>query len=153
MTYPDYTTEVQRKRTSHIKVNQLLCECNITYSLLFSARLRVVDEGKTQIFPSAEDAWTWLLGQSAPRRPSRGSLADQPQLKKTSGIKMRPSKAQLAEGQAKALIEATQLTSNQYAAFRDDKALDSASSLGRSSESTVPATLGPEVTPHIPDDL
>ncbi|KAJ1091700.1 hypothetical protein NDU88_004817 [Pleurodeles waltl] len=107
--YLDYTMEVQHKRTSYINVKQLLYECNITYSLLFAARLQVVDEGKSHIFPSPEDAWTWLHAKGLVRSHREDLLegawlTPQPQ---KSGIKMHPSKAQAAEGQAQALIEAT----------------------------------------------
>ncbi|KAJ1116987.1 hypothetical protein NDU88_005188 [Pleurodeles waltl] len=58
--YRDYTVEVQRKRASFTKVKQLLCDSNLTYSLLFPAHLWVIDGERTHIFSSLEDAWTWL---------------------------------------------------------------------------------------------
>ncbi|KAJ1141568.1 hypothetical protein NDU88_007896 [Pleurodeles waltl] len=156
--YLDYTMEVQCRQTSYVKVKQLLCVCNITYSLLFTARLWAVDEGKNHIFPSPKDAWMCLhakgLIKSHREDPLEGTwLTPQRWRKKRSGIKMRPSKVQVAEGQAQALIEATQITSNPYTSRCDDKAFDSDSSMGRSSESTVPLMLGPEVTPCMADDL
>ncbi|KAJ1152101.1 hypothetical protein NDU88_004878 [Pleurodeles waltl] len=88
------------------------------------------------------------------RTPPEGTwMTHQPRRKKRIGSKMCPSKAQAAVGQAQALLEVTQLTSNPYTALHDDKVLDSDISTGRASGSTVSLPLGPVVTPRTADDL
>ncbi|KAJ1092542.1 hypothetical protein NDU88_005652 [Pleurodeles waltl] len=85
------------------------------------ARLRVVDECKIHIFPTPEDAWTSAhakgLVEPYSGDPPEGTwLTPQPRRKKRTASKMRPSRAQAAMDQAKALLEATKLSSNPYAA-------------------------------------
>ncbi|KAJ1156002.1 hypothetical protein NDU88_008727 [Pleurodeles waltl] len=119
---------------------------------VMDGRTRVVDEGRIHIFSTPEDAWMWAhaKGFVEPHSgdPPEGIwLTPQPRRKKRTGGKMRPSRAQAAVGQAQAVLEATQLSSNPYAALHDGKVSDSDSSMGRASGSMVPSSLGPEVTP------
>ncbi|KAJ1201518.1 hypothetical protein NDU88_005327 [Pleurodeles waltl] len=111
------------------------------------ARLRVVDEGRTHIFPSHEDAWTWVhvkgLVEPHSEDPPEGTwLTPQPRRKKRNGSKINPSRVQAAVGQAQALLEAIQLTSSPYAALHYDKVLDSDLVMGHASGSTVTSPLG-----------
>ena len=58
--YPDVTTEVQRHRTSFLKIKNQLRSLSIQYALIYPAKLRVVDGDSTRFFTTPEDAWTWL---------------------------------------------------------------------------------------------
>ncbi|KAJ1083279.1 hypothetical protein NDU88_003438 [Pleurodeles waltl] len=68
--FPDFTIEVQNKRTSFMAVKRALREEGIHYyySLLFPARLRVISEGQTVFFQTPDEAWGWLEA-----RGTRGS--------------------------------------------------------------------------------
>ncbi|KAJ1161502.1 hypothetical protein NDU88_001987 [Pleurodeles waltl] len=139
----DITMELQRQRASFAKVKQLLWECN---------------REKTHFFPSTEDAWTGVLakGLVSPQSDAIKTedwVTPQTRCKKKPGIAMHPSRAQAAASQPQALMEANQFSSNQYAPLPKDKSIHSNSSQGRSSASTSPSAFGPELTPHIADDL
>lgn len=59
MMFPDYTLETQRQRRSFDAVKARFRVKGIRYSILFPAKLRVVD-GKVRIFINPKDAGTWL---------------------------------------------------------------------------------------------
>lgn len=64
MFFPDYTIQVQRQRYSFMAVKRRLRQCNLKYSLLFPARLRVVANGKHISSPpqrKQRTGWTPLI--------------------------------------------------------------------------------------------
>lgn len=58
--FPDYTLETQRQRRSFSAVKAKLRVKGIRYSILFPAKLRVVDGETVRIFTSPKDANAWL---------------------------------------------------------------------------------------------
>ncbi|KAJ1186381.1 hypothetical protein NDU88_003163 [Pleurodeles waltl] len=65
----------------------------------------------------------------------------------------RPSKAQVAESQQRALREANLFTSPQRQTYLDPEKANSDLSVDQSSGSSSPSALGPELTPRTTDDL
>ena len=60
MLFPDYTAAIQQQRSSFLTVKRKLHALNLKYALLFPARLRVTDDGKTHFFETPTEAWSWL---------------------------------------------------------------------------------------------
>ena len=58
--YPDFTVEVQRKRSSYMEVKASLRKIGLKYAFLFLAKLRVVEAGEVHFFNSPSEAWQWL---------------------------------------------------------------------------------------------
>ena len=56
----DYTLAVQHQRSTFLLIKNILRELGLKYSLLFPARLRVVQNGKVHFFDAPADAWTWI---------------------------------------------------------------------------------------------
>ncbi|KAJ1145500.1 hypothetical protein NDU88_011786 [Pleurodeles waltl] len=158
--YPDYTTEVQRKRATFVKAKQVLRDNNISHSLMFPARLRVVDGDRTHIFLTSEDAWTWLhaKGLVDPVEESTEQkewLAQHPRRRKkpSKGTTLRPSKSQAVYEQAQALKEANMFSVMRTPAGNGASITDSDSSGCQHSPPSSPLTSGPAITPCTADDL
>ena len=58
--FPDYTMRVQQQRRSFLAVKQKLRAMQISYMLLFPAKLKVLFNGKTLFFETPESAWDWV---------------------------------------------------------------------------------------------
>lgn len=58
--FPDYTMETQRQRRSFDAVKAALRKKGIKYSVLFPAKLRVIDGETARFFTSPKDASAWL---------------------------------------------------------------------------------------------
>lgn len=65
MLFPDYSVETQRQRRTFDQVKAQMRVKGLKYSMLFPARLRVVDGETTKFFTSPEEAARWL--ESLPR--------------------------------------------------------------------------------------
>lgn len=65
MLFPDYSVETQRQRRTFDQVKAQMRTRGLKYSMLFPARLRVVDGETTKFFTSPEEASRWL--ESLPR--------------------------------------------------------------------------------------
>ncbi|KAJ1218179.1 hypothetical protein NDU88_005762 [Pleurodeles waltl] len=78
LVFPNYTCEVQYRCRSYKSVKQKLRAMQLTYMLLFPARIKVFMDGKYFFFDSSEAAWDWLTeeGRLARRGPpcSGGAL-------------------------------------------------------------------------------
>lgn len=57
--FPDYARAVEKQRSSFLDVKRRLRENHIQYSLLFSARLKIIHDGTTHFFTEAEEASDW----------------------------------------------------------------------------------------------
>ncbi|KAJ1169838.1 hypothetical protein NDU88_001726 [Pleurodeles waltl] len=57
MFLPDYTIAVQQQCNNFLAVKRHLREMGFAYSLLFPARLRVVDAGTMHFLTTPEEAW------------------------------------------------------------------------------------------------
>ncbi|XP_041430045.1 NIMA-related kinase 6 S homeolog isoform X1 [Xenopus laevis] len=71
--YPDYSQVVQKQRASYQGVKRRLRNAGILYSMLYPAKLRVVQGDRTHFFVTALDADKWLdtlppSRQNSPRR-------------------------------------------------------------------------------------
>lgn len=60
MIFPDYSVETQHLRRTFDQVKAHLRTKGLKYSMLFPARLRVVDGESTRYFTSPEEALQWL---------------------------------------------------------------------------------------------
>lgn len=58
--YPDFSAEVQRKRLRFTDVKQRLQRLQITYAMLYPAKLRVTVGGQVSFFETATEAAAWL---------------------------------------------------------------------------------------------
>lgn len=58
--FPDYTMETQRQRRSFDAVKAGLRRRGVKYSILFPAKLRVVDGESIRFFTNPKDAAAWL---------------------------------------------------------------------------------------------
>ncbi|KAJ1140003.1 hypothetical protein NDU88_006364 [Pleurodeles waltl] len=72
----DYTCEVQARRCSYEGVKQKLRAMQLTYMLLFPARLKVLFNGKAFFFDSPETAWDWLMEENRGMRREPPCLGD-----------------------------------------------------------------------------
>ncbi|KAJ1203015.1 hypothetical protein NDU88_006810 [Pleurodeles waltl] len=80
LVFPDYTREIQARRRSYEHVKQKLRSMQLTYMLLFPARLKVLMDERSFFFESPETAWGWLTEEGrvawkGPLRSGRGSPA------------------------------------------------------------------------------
>lgn len=60
MLFLDYSVVTQRLRRTFEHVNAQLCAKVLKYSMLFLARLRVIDGETTRYFTSPEDVSHWM---------------------------------------------------------------------------------------------
>lgn len=58
--FPDFSTEVQKRRQNFTEAKRRLRIKNLKYSMLFPARLRVEDDGRAVFFDTPEDTIAWL---------------------------------------------------------------------------------------------
>lgn len=58
--YPDFSPGLQKRRAEFLKIKRSLQGYDVTYSLLYPARLRVNALGGSQFFDSPKKALTWL---------------------------------------------------------------------------------------------
>lgn len=58
--YPDFMTEVQKKRRQFSQVRAWLREKELKYAMLYPTRLRIQDQERTHFFTIAEAASDWL---------------------------------------------------------------------------------------------
>lgn len=58
--FPDFSAALQKLRASYINVKKRLRGLNLSYSMSFPAKLRVVHEDKTVFFTSPSDAESWM---------------------------------------------------------------------------------------------
>lgn len=67
--FPDFSAALQKLRASYINVKKRLRGLNITYSMSFPAKLRVIYGDKTVFFTSPNEADSWMntLRKSPPR--------------------------------------------------------------------------------------
>ncbi|KAJ1190801.1 hypothetical protein NDU88_000120 [Pleurodeles waltl] len=124
--YPDYTAEVQRKHATFNTAKQILRDKNYSYSLMYPAKLRVVDGERSHIFPISEDAWTWihakgLIDPTAETRTQKEWLTPQPRRKKKSTCKTEsgPTKSQVEAEQLQILKLANRFSSIQPRSNQD----------------------------------
>ncbi|KAE8579981.1 hypothetical protein XENTR_v10024258 [Xenopus tropicalis] len=68
--YPDFSAEVRKTRAKFTEVKQQLRQRRIPYAMIFPARLRITDNGKTHFFNTPEETTAWL--ETRPRNsPNR----------------------------------------------------------------------------------
>lgn len=58
--YPDFSTEVQKRRMLFQDIKRRLRALQVPYAMLYPAKLRVVALGSTRFFESPKDAVSWL---------------------------------------------------------------------------------------------
>lgn len=58
--YPDFSAEVQRRRTKFTDVKRQLRILQLPYAMLYPAKLRIAVRGHAQFFESAKEASAWL---------------------------------------------------------------------------------------------
>lgn len=58
--FPDFSAATQKQRAAFQSVKQRLRECSLPYSMLYSAKLRVIHKGNAQFFTSPKEANHWL---------------------------------------------------------------------------------------------
>lgn len=97
MIFPDYTRLVQQRRQSFTAAKAKLRELQISYALLFPARLRVVYRSKTLFFDTPEAVFQWtdetvrVKPHTPPRRGSDTSSSGVPR-ENARTQKRRPKK-------------------------------------------------------------
>lgn len=66
--YPDFSSATQKQRASFVHVKKRLRDLQLAYSMLYPAKLRVVDRGKVSFFSSPIEASRWLdtRGRNSP---------------------------------------------------------------------------------------
>lgn len=67
--FPDFSAALQKLRASYINVKKRLRGLNISYSMSFPAKLRVIHEDKTVFFTSPTEADAWM--NTLRRTPTR----------------------------------------------------------------------------------
>lgn len=72
--YPDYSAALQRQRSSFLGVKRRLRDLGIKYSMIFPAKLRIIDGDRPQFFERPEGALHWLE-----TRPSRQRQSPRPE--------------------------------------------------------------------------
>lgn len=58
--YPDFSAEVQRRRSKFMEVKKRLQRLQLSYAMMFPAKLRVAANGQNHFFENAQDATSWL---------------------------------------------------------------------------------------------
>lgn len=58
--FPDYSAATQKQRTAFAAVKRRLRDKQLSYSMLYPAKLRVISDGKAQFFLSPVEASRWL---------------------------------------------------------------------------------------------
>lgn len=58
--YPDFSLDLQKRRAEFLGVKRSLQKFDITYALLYPARLRINALGGSQFFDMPADALAWL---------------------------------------------------------------------------------------------
>lgn len=58
--YPDFSAEVQRRRAKFAEVKKRLQKIQVTYAMLYPAKLRITARGQSTFFESATEASAWL---------------------------------------------------------------------------------------------
>ena len=153
--FPDYTMEVQRQRNNFNAVKAQLRKMNLSYALLFPARLRVVEADTSHFFTTPKDAWDWLHtkgiqdipeetgpdgdGWSVARRRCKQYHSKKPRAK--------PSMSQIAQEQAEAVISVSQHDANRYRALARDLNLEPPSG------GSPPASVNDEPPPQMEQTL
>ena len=64
--YPDFSAATQKQRASFLHVKKRLRDVHMAYSMMYPAKLRVVDEGKVFFFNSPTEASRWLDTRGRP---------------------------------------------------------------------------------------
>ena len=119
--YPDFTAEVQRKRSSYAAIKASLRDAGLRYALLFPAKLRVVDGEKVRFFHSAADAGQWLDERNAGTSTHDKAADEQewstrkPHKRKVRRPRGRPTPEQATSERSKVVAELLTQTSNRYA--------------------------------------
>ncbi|KAJ1117900.1 hypothetical protein NDU88_006096 [Pleurodeles waltl] len=74
--YPDYTNKVQTSRKGFMEVKVKLRAMNVSYMLLYPARLKVISGGKSNFFNRPEEVWRWaeMWDKAAPSRMEKTGL-------------------------------------------------------------------------------
>ena len=65
--YPDFSAITQKQRASFQPVKKRLRDLNLIYSMLYPAKLRVVENGKAYFFTNPTEASQWLDTYGRPR--------------------------------------------------------------------------------------
>lgn len=71
--YPDFSAATQKQRASFQPIKKRLRDLNLIYSMLYPAKLRIVENGKTYFFTNPTEASEWLdtRGRQRDRASSR----------------------------------------------------------------------------------
>lgn len=64
--FPDFSNEVQRRRSQFQDVKRRLRIMHLKYAMLFPARLRVEEDGRVQFFEDPALAVAWLDQRGRP---------------------------------------------------------------------------------------
>ena len=119
--YPDFTAEVQRRRSSYAAIKASLRDMGLKYALLFPAKLRVVDGEKVRFFQSAVEAGQWLDERNVGTTAHGKAAEEQEWATKTSHKRKvrkprgRPTPEQATSERSKVVAELLTQTSNRYA--------------------------------------
>lgn len=70
--YPDFSAATQKQRASFTHVKKRLRDSHLVYSMMYPAKLRVVDGGKVHFFNTPVEASRWLDIRGRPRPNAAG---------------------------------------------------------------------------------
>ncbi|KAJ1162468.1 hypothetical protein NDU88_002936 [Pleurodeles waltl] len=153
--YPDFTAEVQKKRSSFYHVKECLRKHNIKYALMFPARLRIQDDTRALFFTTPEDAWTWLHAKGLADPIDTSTLGEnwsspktRRRQRKKQGIKPSPEQSQTERS---LLLQATSRFVNTSPTALSTQT-DGEPYHDVNSDS-VESTRGPTLTPRTADDI
>lgn len=65
--YADFSATTQKQRASFYQIKKRLRDLNLIYSMLYPAKLRIVDNGKVHYFTTPTEASEWLDARGRPR--------------------------------------------------------------------------------------
>lgn len=60
--FPDFSATTQKQRAAFTAVKKRFRDKQLSYSMLYPAKLRVINDGKAQFFLSPSEASDWLDG-------------------------------------------------------------------------------------------
>ncbi|XP_041441303.1 uncharacterized protein LOC121400993 [Xenopus laevis] len=62
--YPDYSTYLQKQRSTFTGVKRQLRDLKLVYAMLYPAKLKVIDANKSHFFNTPEEALSWIEARS-----------------------------------------------------------------------------------------
>ncbi|KAJ1218626.1 hypothetical protein NDU88_006204 [Pleurodeles waltl] len=89
LVFPDFTAKVQNQRASYQTVKKAIRDEELQNSLVFPAKLRIIQDGTTHFCNTPEEPWTWIeayrMGASHPPPKTQTRESRRKSRRKTRG--------------------------------------------------------------------